>query len=516
MRASGVLLPIFSLPGKYGIGCFSKEAYRFVDFLELAGQSFWQILPLGPTSYGDSPYQSFSTFAGNPYFISLEELVEQGLLTEADCEKADFGNVDASIDYGQLYQARFEILKKAFKNKNLDADEEYKKFLTENDFWIHDYSEYMAIKNHFQDQSWNAWDEDIRLRKPEALSKYREKLAEEISFYCFLQYEFYREWKNLKQYANEKGIRIIGDIPIYVSYDSADVWANPELFQLDQNGEPVAVAGCPPDGFAPTGQLWGNPIYDWDYHKKTNYEWWTLRMTKCAELYDVIRIDHFRGFDQFYSIPYPAKTAEKGKWVDGPGIELFHHLDQVLGDAEIIAEDLGFITKTVKKLVSDTGYPNMKVVEFAFDARDTGSANDYLPHNYGENCVAYTGTHDNETLMGWLKGIPKEDLLLVAEYVDGDAMDAEDLARRLIRILHASSAKYCIIPLQDYLYLDNRSRINTPSTLGNNWKWRASESEINGALAKRIRKVTQLFGRLPVISSAEDEEEASEEKDKEE
>ena len=377
--------------------------------------------------------------------------------------------------------------------------------MEENDFWVHDYSEYMAIKNHFQDKSWNEWDEDIRLRKPEALAKYRSELAEDIDFYCYLQYEFYSEWNKLKEYANKKGIRIIGDIPIYVSYDSADVWAHPELFKLDKDGQPVAVAGCPPDGFAPTGQLWGNPIYDWDYHKKTEYAWWTQRMTKCAELYDVIRIDHFRGFDQFYSIPYPAETAEDGKWVDGPGFDLFRHLSTKLKDVEIIAEDLGFITDTVRKLVKDTGYPNMKVVEFAFDARDTGAANDYLPHNYGTNCVAYTGTHDNETLVGWLQGIPKEDLQLVAEYVDGDAMDKEDLARRLIRTVHASSAKYCIIPLQDYLYLDNRSRINTPSTLGKNWKWRATDEQITGALAKRISRVTQIFGRAATKETVEEE-----------
>lgn len=505
MRASGVLLPVFSLPGKYGIGCFSKEAYRFVDFLELAGQSFWQILPLGPTSYGDSPYQSFSTFAGNPYFISLEELIQQGLLTRELCERSDYGNDDVSIDYGALYKSRFELLRTAFSNKNLAEDADYKKFMEENDFWVHDYSEYMAIKNHFQDKSWNEWEEDIRLRNPEALAKYRSELAEDIDFYCYLQYEFYSEWNKLKEYANKKGIRIIGDIPIYVSYDSADVWAHPELFKLDKDGQPVAVAGCPPDGFAPTGQLWGNPIYDWDYHKKTEYAWWTQRMTKCAELYDVIRIDHFRGFDQFYSIPYPAETAEDGKWVDGPGFDLFRHLSTKLKDVEIIAEDLGFITDTVRKLVKDTGYPNMKVVEFAFDARDTGAANDYLPHNYGTNCVAYTGTHDNETLVGWLQGIPKEDLQLVAEYVDGDAMDKEDLARRLIRTVHASSAKYCIIPLQDYLYLDNRSRINTPSTLGKNWKWRATDEQITGALAKRISRVTQIFGRAATKETVEEE-----------
>jgi len=497
MRASGILLPVFSLPGAYGIGCFSKEAYRFVDFLELAGQSFWQILPLGPTSYGDSPYQSFSTFAGNPYFISLEELIEQGLLTKEDCDEADFGNSEVSIDYGQLYKTRFQLLRKAFEKKNLSQDTAYAKFMDENRYWVQDYAEYMAIKHDFQDVSWSQWDEDIRLRKPEALQRYRSKLARDIAFYSYLQYEFYREWFALKAYANEKGVRIIGDIPIYVSYDSADVWAHPELFQLDEKGDPVAVAGCPPDGFAPTGQLWGNPIYNWTYHKETGYAWWIQRMQKSAELYDVIRIDHFRGFDQFYSIPYPAETAEHGTWVDGPGYDLFQHLQDALGDVEIIAEDLGFITDTVRKLVRDTGYPNMKVAEFAFDSRDTGSANDYLPHNYGTNCVAYTGTHDNETLVGWLKGIPKPDLQLVAEYVDGDALDKPDLARRLIRMLHGSAAKYCIIPLQDYLYLDNRSRINTPSTLGKNWKWRATEHQITGALANRILKVTRLFGRMP-------------------
>ena len=417
-RTSGILLPIFSLPGKYGIGCFSREAYKFVDFLEAAGQSYWQILPLGPTSYGDSPYQSFSTFAGNPYFIDLTELKNQKLLTSEEIEEADFGNKENDIDYGTMYKNRFKVLRKAFHRAVLSEFGPYQDFLKENEDWLPDYAFYMAVKNSFHDVGLMEWKEDIRLRKKEAMDRCRKDLAEDIDFYCFLQYEFYRQWGMLKSYANEKGIKIVGDIPIYVSLDSAEVWAHPELFQLDKNGRPVAVAGCPPDGFSADGQLWGNPLYDWEHHKKTGFEWWLRRMKKSSELYDVIRIDHFRGFDQYYSIPYPAENAKKGSWVDGPGIALFEAMEKELPDVAIIAEDLGFITETVRKLVDDTGFPNMKVLEFAFDPRDTGSANDYLPHNYDTNCVVYTGTHDNETVLGWLYGRSEEEVQYVADYLD--------------------------------------------------------------------------------------------------
>jgi len=495
MRQSGVLLPIFSLPGKYGIGAFSKEAYEFVDFLEKAGQSYWQILPLGPTSYGDSPYQSFSTFAGNPYFISLETLIEEGLLTEAECEAADFGESENYIDYYLLFKNRFTLLRKAFDWAELKKDKAYAKFIAENDYWLEDYAFYMSVKKQFKDEGLDKWDDDIRLREEGAVLKYKKALAEDIAFYKFLQYKFLQQWTKLKKYANDRNIKLIGDIPIYVSYDSADTWANPELFDFDEDRRPISVAGCPPDAFCADGQLWGNPIYRWDYHKKTDYKWWKLRMQKCVELYDVIRIDHFRGFDEFYSIPAGAETARTGEWKKGPGLDLFNALKSVLKDSNIIAEDLGFITDSVRQLVAETGFPNMKVIEFAFDVNDKRNKNDYLPHNYNQNAVVYTGTHDNETLLGWLQGISTEDLEKVKSYLNYKGDDYEEMVDLLVRLAHSSVADMCIIPLQDYLRLDNSARINRPATLGNNWGFRVSKASLTDEVAERINSLTVQFGR---------------------
>ncbi len=497
MRTSGILLPISSLPSKYGIGCFSKEAYQFVDFLSKAKQTYWQLLPVGPTSYGDSPYQSFSTYAGNPYFIDLEELISQGLLTAEECDEVDFGDDEEMVDYEKIYLGRFSLLRKAYERSNVEQNAKYADFCEEQSYWLHDYASYMAIKMHFGGRSFMEWPDDIRLRKEDVLKAYCEKLQDEIAFYQYIQFEFYRQWNRLKSYANEKGIYIIGDIPIYVAPDSADVWANPELFQMVE-GKPNAVAGCPPDGFSPTGQLWGNPLYDWTYHKKTDFAWWVGRIRHCTKLYDVIRIDHFRGFDQYYSIPANEDTAVNGQWKDGPGFALFESIQKELGEIKIIAEDLGFITDTVRKLVSDTGFPNMKVLQFAFDSRDSSDSSEYLPFNYPTNCVVYTGTHDNETLYGWLENIEESEIEYISEYLGIENKSKESICRGLIRSAHNSVASYCIIPLQDYLLLDNSARMNTPSTTGGNWQWRFKADVVTEELAEEIANLTCLYGRSEI------------------
>lgn len=492
MRKSGVLMPVASLPGRYGIGCFSKEAYRFVDMLRAAGQSFWQILPLGPTGYGDSPYQSFSTFAGNPYFIDLEALIEEGLLTEEECGGFDFGSDEESIDYEKIYLSRFKVLRLAFERSDISKDDKYKKFVSGNSFWLDDYALFMAVKNSFGGVSFSEWDDDIRLRKKKALSHYSRKYSEEIKFHKYIQYLFYSQWKALKAYANKNGIEIVGDIPIYVAFDSADTWSDPKLFQFDADRKPVAVAGCPPDAFSKTGQLWGNPLYDWKYHKKTGYGWWIKRMRHCLKLYDVVRVDHFRAFDEYYAIPYGDKTAEFGKWKKGPGLKFFKTLKKELGDINVIAEDLGFLTPSVLKLVKDTGFPGMKVLQFAFDSREES---DYLPHNYDKNCVVYTGTHDNDTLLGWYDSISKADRAFADRYVNNRGHKGSELVWDYIRLALSSTADTCIIPMQDFLALDSSARINTPSTLGGNWAWRMKEGAFTDEIAKKMKDMTVLYCR---------------------
>lgn len=492
MRKSGILLPVASLPSKYGIGSFSKNAYKFIEQLAAAGQSYWQILPLGPTGYGDSPYQSFSTFAGNPYFIDLEALVHEGYLTGEECEAYDFGQDARYIDYAKIYRSKFTALRLAFERSNINENKEFHEFINDNRYWLEDYALYMAVKKHFAGISWGQWHDSIRLREKAAMERYTDMYSNEIAFYQFQQFIFIKQWSELKAFANRKGISIIGDIPIYVAFDSADAWANPQLFQFDGNMHPLAVAGCPPDGFSETGQLWGNPLYDWEFHKKTSYAWWIQRIAYCFKLYDVVRVDHFRGFDEYYSIPYGALTAEKGSWQKGPGYDIFRELNSQLGELDIIAEDLGFLTESVLVLVKRTGYKGMKVLEFAFDSREES---DYLPHNYDRNCVVYTGTHDNETIVGWYKNLNAEDKQLAVEYLDVDVEKERDIHWKFIRTALGSVADLAIIPIQDYLGLGNEARINKPSTVGNNWKWRLLENEITDELLRNIKKITNIYGR---------------------
>ena len=510
MRECGMLLPIASLPSKYGIGCFSKEAYEFVDQLKEGGQSFWQILPLGPTGFGDSPYQAFSAFAGNPYFIDLEQLIQEGLLTENECEEADFGDDDRYIAYDKIYKARFKVLKKAYERWKKEAKwtenvekagtkaekMDHRQFLKSKlDPETREYCFYMAVKDHFKSASWNKWDEDIRLRKTAAVEKYKKMLEDEMGFYEFQQFQFNEQWSRLKAYANENGIQIIGDIPIYVAFDGADSWAHPELFQFDGECLPKAVAGCPPDAFSATGQLWGNPLYDWGYHKKDHYSWWIKRMEYCLKLYDVVRVDHFRGFEAYYSIPYGDLTAEFGHWEKGPGLELFDRLKKSMKKEKlpIIAEDLGFLTPQVHEMLKESGFPGMKVLEFAFD--DTENS-DYLPHKYTENSIVYTGTHDNETLVGWYETMSRKDKSFAREYMGCHHTPKKEMHWEFIRLAMASPAKLAVIPVQDYLGLGKGHRMNVPGTASGNWTWRMLSGEATTEIAEKLYRMTKIYGRL--------------------
>lgn len=492
MRRNGMLLPIASLPSPYGIGGFSKEAYEFIDLLEETGQKLWQILPLGPTSYGDSPYQSFSTFAGNPYFIDLDTLAEKGWLTKEACEASDYGDNESYIDYGRIYNSRFVLLKQAFLNSDILSDEKFTEFCKANQHWLSDYALYMALKNQNDGKSWIEWEEEIRLRKPEAVECYKRELEEECNFYEFLQYEFHEQWTKVKEYAHKKGIQIVGDVPIYVAFDSADTWANPELFQLDEKNLPLGVAGCPPDAFSATGQLWGNPLYNWAYHKKTGYDWWLKRIAYCFDLYDIVRIDHFRGFDEYYSIPYGDETAVNGHWEKGPGMDLFNTVKEKLGELDIIAEDLGFLTESVFQLLKDSGYPGMKVLQFAFDPSEDS---DYLTYKYQRNCVVYTGTHDNDTTAGWFEKLSDGDKEVALRYMNSFYTPKEEQHWDLIALAMRSTADTCIIPVQDFLGLGSEARINMPSTLGDNWKWRMTKGAFSEELKEKIRRMTKLYGR---------------------
>ena len=487
-RSSGVLLPVSSLPSSYGIGSFGADACRWVDFLHEAGQSYWQILPLSPTGYGDSPYQSFSAFAGNPYFIDLEILYQDGLLDKADYRDIRWSHSDRWVDYGRLYKEREPVLLKAFSRFKDDAA--LSAFIRDN-HWFEDYSLYMVIKAAQGQRSWMQWDEPLRKRQPEALMRIKEEHSEDIRYHGFIQYQFDRQWSALRAYANAKGVQVIGDIPIYVSLDSADVWANTGLFQLGEDDLPIEVSGCPPDSFAKDGQLWGNPLYDWDAMAEADYEWWTFRLRKSFGLFDVLRLDHFRGLESYFAIKYGAKTAEGGKWKPGPGTRFIDIVEQTVPEARIIAEDLGYLTEEVRKLLEYSTYPGMKIVQYAFDDREAG---DYIPYKYEENSVVYPGTHDNDTAKGWSKNAPKSCIRHAMDYTG--IRRRRDLPRGLVCLAMQSNSNLAIIPMQDWLGFGSRARLNTPSTVGgNNWRWRLKRSALSPALAEEMASVTRMYGR---------------------
>ena len=486
-------MPISSLPSPYGIGTLGKEAYKFADFLAAGGQSCWQILPAGPTSYGDSPYQSFSSFAGNPYFIDLDTLADQGLLERSEFEALNWGDNPEYVDYGLMYKTRYPVLHKACSRLLAQDRPDFAAFCQEQKDWLEDYALFMALKDQHGGASWFTWPEELRLRLPAALEKARTELAGEIAFWKAVQYLFFGQWNAWKKYVNALGISIIGDLPIYVSGDSADVWANPDQFQLDEKGLPTEVAGCPPDGFSADGQLWGNPLFRWDVMKKDGYQWWLKRIAFQFTIYDMLRIDHFRGFDAYYAIPYGDETAKNGRWRPGPGLDFFKTVNAKLGKQDIIAEDLGFLTDSVRQLLKDTGYPGMKVLEFAFDSRDNGS--DYLPHCYPAHCVAYVGTHDNDTILGWMNTAPKKDVTFAKAYLRLSTREGYHWG--MMRGAWASPADLAVMQAQDLLGLGSEARMNIPSTLGNNWKWRALPGVFTPALAKRLRRETKVYQRLP-------------------
>ena len=460
-RCSGILMPVFSLPSPYGIGTLGKAAYDFADFLHAAGQRCWQMLPLGPTSYGDSPYQSFSTYAGNPYFIDLDMLIEDGLLEKSEVQEQNWGTEPRYVDYGKIYESRFAVLQKA-KDRGWVRDQaEVAAFQAENSRWLPDYALYMACKRHFGMRSWTEWeDADIRLRKsPEVLERYRTLLREDVELFTYLQFLFFRQWNKLRDYLHGLDIQVIGDLPIYVAMDSADVWAEPESFQLDDQCVPTEVSGVPPDYFSAEGQLWGNPLYAWDRMQADGFGWWIRRVDGASKLYDVIRIDHFRGFEAYWAVPYGETTAKNGHWVKGPGMSLVGVLTGWFPQLRFIAEDLGYPTPGVQQLLQDSGLPGMKVLEFAFDSRDTSS---YLPHSYTENCVCYTGTHDNDTALGWYAGASDKEKAFAKTYLGAE--DGESARRALLRVGQTSQASLFVAQMQDYLGLGAEGRMNAPGS----------------------------------------------------
>jgi len=484
MRSAGILLHISSLPSPYGIGTLGKEAYAFADFLHAAGQKYWQVLPIGPTGYGDSPYQSVSTYAGNPYFIDPALLMEEDLLTR---EELDAIPNRERVDYGELYATRYQLLRKAFSR---DREFDPRAFVAENP-WAEDYALFMAIKDHYK-VSWDRWSEPLRLRDPIALDLCREEYEEDIAFYLFLQYQFDKQWKALRAYVHSLGIELIGDLPIYVPYDSCDVWAAPHLFQLDEAGLPTAVAGCPPDAFSAEGQLWGNPLYRWDRMAEDDFLWWRNRLSEAGKRFDVVRLDHFRGLESYWSVPYGDSTARGGSWVKGPGEAFLRSLKAHLPHLRLIAEDLGYLTPEVLSLRETSGYPGMKILEFAFDPREPGN---YLPHTYDRNSVCYSGTHDNETLLQWQTSVGEEGIRHAMTYLGLESR--EQLHWALLRLGMASVSHTFIAQMQDYLELGGKARMNTPGILSpQNWSWRMEQDDLTPPLAQKLRTLAQLYERL--------------------
>lgn len=486
MRESGVLMHITSLPGPYGIGTMGKQAFAFVDFLKLAGQHYWQILPLTPTGYGDSPYQSYSAFAGNHYLIDLELLAEEGLLDREELSAVNWCSDETRVDFGNIYANRLDVLRKAFYRHG--ETEEFARFRGQNDSWLPDYADYMCQKDRFGGKPWYEWPKEIKTRSAGLFAGVE---YEDIQFYCFIQYLFFKQWNALRNYAHENGVKIIGDVPIYVPYDSVEVWKDPQLFQLDESLTPTAVAGCPPDGFTEDGQLWGNPLYRWDVLAQSDYGWWIRRLEAAGKLYDVVRIDHFRAFESYWAVPYGDKTARNGAWVKGPDMNFIESVKRQLPHIRMIAEDLGFLTPEVLELRDKSGFPGMKVLEFAFDSLEPS---DYLPHNYPRNSVCYTGTHDNMTMRQWFETAKPQAAEYAKRYMS--LTEAEGLVWGVVRTAMSSVSDLCIIPVQDLLDLGGEARMNFPGTQSDrNWTWRLSSNAMDPALAEKVRGLTRLYGR---------------------
>ena len=482
-RASGILMAVSSLPSRYGIGCLDQEAYKFVDFLEKAGQSYWQILPLNPPNHSksfDSPYQSFSAFAGNPYYISLDALREEGVLTQEEIDEVDFGKDPGKVDYEKIYTRRFPLLRKAYERSRIAENEDYRRFIGENAWWLDDYALFMALKSFFQDAEWPDWPEDISRHWGYALDYYHQTLYFDVEFHKYTQFKFFQQWNALKSYANRKHIRIIGDIPIYVSFDSADVWAHPELFQLNEKNRQSAVAGCPPDAFSADGQIWGTPLYRWEKHREDHFGWWMARLWMNFQQCDMLRIDHFRGLDEYFSIP-AGESALKGHWEKGPGMALFHQMWQNMGYKPVIVEDLGYMTDSVRQMVRETGFPNMKV---------------YLVHNIPEHCVVYPGTHDNDPINGWFAGLSEQEQKMIRTYFGAETLSKGRMNEVFVRAAMMCRAETCVMLVQDLLGMGHEARINDPSFLPNNWHWRLKPGALTEADGERLYEMTRRYGRL--------------------